>query len=75
MQVPREEAIAELSRALSSVTTVELADEITRKALRATGLSDSPSITDADMDSLLREIGAEGGLVQELAELLRVEGL
>ncbi len=75
MQLSREEAITQLSQALSAVTSFEFADQITEKALLATGLSDSPFITDENMDALLQAIGDEGGLVQELAELLRQQGL
>lgn len=69
------QAIADLSLELSAVTTVERAQEIIQRALRATGLSNAPIIDEASMDSLLRAISAEGGAIQEIAEQIAVQGL
>ncbi|HJM88187.1 MAG TPA: hypothetical protein QF624_01010 [Dehalococcoidia bacterium] len=69
------QAIADLSLELTTVTTIERAHEIIQKALRATGLSKSPVITDDNMDSLLQVIAAEGGLIQELAEQIATDGI
>lgn len=69
------QAIADLSLELTAVTTIERAQEIIQKALRATGLSNSPIIDEHAMDSLLQAIAAEGGPIQELAEQIAVNGL
>lgn len=69
------QAIADLSVQLTTVTTVERAQEIIQRALRATGLSNSPIIDEAGMDSLLQAIAAEGGIIQELAERIAIQGL
>lgn len=69
------QAIADLSLELSAVTTIERAQEIIQKALRVTGLSNSPVIDEQAMDSLLQAIAAEGGPIQELAEQIAVNGI
>ena len=69
------QAVADLSIQLSAVTTAERAQEIIRRALRATGLTNSPIIDEAGMDALLQAIAAEGGAIQELAEQIAVHGL
>lgn len=69
------QAVADLSIQLSSVTTVERAQEIIQRALRATGLSNSPIIDDTEMGTLLQAIAAEGGAIQEIAEQIAVDGL
>lgn len=69
------QAIADLSLELTAVTTIERAQEIIQKALRATGLSNSPIIDESAMDSLLQAIAGEGGPIQELAENIALNGL
>ncbi len=71
----RGQAVADLSIQLSTVTTVERAQEIIRRALRTTGLSNSPTIDDAGMDAMLEAIAGEGGAIQELAEQIAVGGI
>ena len=69
------QAIADLSLELTAVTTIERAQEIIQKALRATGLSNSPVIDENAMNSLLQAIAAEGGPIQQLAEQIALNGL
>ena len=65
----------DLSIQLSGVTAAEWAQEIIRRALRATGLTNSPIIDELGMDALLQAIAAEGGAIQEIAEQIAVHGL
>ena len=71
----RGQAIADLSIQLTAVTSVERAQEIIQRALRAAGLTNAPVIDETGMSALLQAIAAEGGAIQEIAEQVAVNGI
>lgn len=71
----KSQAIADLSLQLSEVTTVERTQEIIQRALRATGLTNSPTIDETQLNELLQAISVEGGAIQEIAEQVAISGL
>jgi hypothetical protein len=71
----RGQAIADLELELSEVTSIERAQQIIQRALRVTGLTNSPMIGSRDMEALLQAIAAEGGIIQQLAEEIAINGL
>ncbi len=71
----KSQAIADLSLQLSEVTTVERTQEIIQRALRATGLTNSPTLDETQLNELLQAISVEGGAIQEIAEQVAISGL
>ena len=71
----KSQAIADLSLALSRVTTADQSATLIRRALRVTGLTNASTISPLDMDALLEALAAEGGIVQALAEDIAANGL
>ena len=69
------QAVADLALMLSSVTTVENADRAIKRALRTTGLLDTPTVDDADVTRLLVALAAQGGPIERLAVQIAVDGL
>ena len=71
----KSQAISDLSIALSGVTTTDNALTLIQRALRVTGLSNATTIGNTDMNALLQALASEGGAIQELAELIAINGL
>ena len=71
----KSQAVADLTVQLSGVTTIERTQEIIQRALRATGLTNAIIVDESQMNELLQVIAGEGGVIQELAEQIAVEGL
>ncbi len=71
----KSQAVADLTVQLAGVTTIERTQEIIQRALRATGLTNAIIVDDSQMNELLQVIAGEGGVIQELAEQIAVEGL
>jgi hypothetical protein len=71
----KSQAIADLAIQLSEVTTAENALTMIQRALRMSGLTHVNSLTDADMNELLSALAAEGGLIQNIAEQIAINGL
>ena len=68
------QVVADLSIQLSTVTTIERASEVIQRALRAAGLTHTPTLEEQDVEALLQAISVEGGAIQELAEHIAIHG-
>lgn len=64
------QAVADLQLLLAGVTTPEHARDMVHDALKRSGLSREPLVTEAELRQLLAAIAAEGGVVTEVAEQL-----
>lgn len=64
------QAVADLQLLLAGVTTPEHARDMVHDALKRSGLSREPLVTEAELRQLLAAIAAEGGVVTEIAEQL-----
>lgn len=71
----RSQVVADLAIQLAEVTSIERTGEILQRALRATGLTNATLFNDQDIQVLLQAVAAEGGLVQQLAEDIAVNGI
>ena len=69
------QAVADFALLLTSVTTVEEADIAIKRALRATGLLNTPAVDDDDIARLLVALAAQGGPIEEMAVQLAIHGL
>ena len=69
------QAVADLALMLTGVTTAEHADRAIKQALRSAGLLDTPTMDEADMNRLLVALAAQGGLIEQLAVQIAVDGL
>ena len=69
------QAVADFALLLTSVTTVEEADSAIKRALRATGLQNTPTVDDEDISRLLVALAAQGGPIEEMAVQLAIHGL
>jgi hypothetical protein len=71
----KSQAVSELSIALTRVTTPDNALALIQRALRITGLSNATTLNNTDMSALLQALASEGGAIQELAQLIAINGV
>jgi hypothetical protein len=71
----RSQVMADLTIQLSAVTPVENAINVVRRALRVTGLTNTPILNEADVNHLLQAIAAEGGLLESIAQQIATLGI
>lgn len=71
----RSQVMADLTYQLSAVTPVENAINTVRRALRVTGLTNTPILNEVDVNHLLQAIAAEGGLLESIAQQIAVSGV
>ena len=69
------EAIAELTLLLSCVTSEDRAGDAVRRALRSTGLAGRRNLDGADMQRLLAALAGEGGVIEQLAIQIAIDGI
>ena len=71
----RSQVMADLAIQLSAVTSVENAINTVRRALRVTGLTNTPLLNETDVTHLLQAIAAEGGPLESIAQQIAVTGI
>lgn len=69
------QAVADLAFMLSGVMPLEAADEAITRALRATGLHETPRIDTEQYLRLVAELSATGGLMEQMAMQFAVDGI
>ena len=71
----RSQLMADLTIQLSAATSVENAINTVRRALRVTGLTNTPLLNETDVTHLLQAIAAEGGLLESIAQQIATSGI
>lgn len=71
----RSQVMADLTIQLSAVTPVENAINTVRRALRVTGLTNTPLLNEVDVNHLLQAIAAEGGMLESIVQQIAVSGV
>jgi hypothetical protein len=71
----RSQVMADLAIQLSAVTPVENAINTVRRALRVTGLTNTPILNAVDVNHLLQAIAAEGGMLESIAQQIATNGV
>ncbi len=71
----RSQVMADLAIQLSAVTSVESAINTVRRALRVTGLTNTPILNETDVTHLLEAIAAEGGMLESIAQQIAMSGI
>ena len=69
------QAVADLAFMLSGMTSVDAADTAITRALRATGLAESPTLDTEQYLRLVTELAAQGGVIEQMAMQFAVNGL
>lgn len=71
----RAQVMADLALQMSAVTPVENAISTVRRALRVTGLTNTPILNETDVTHLLEAIAAEGGMLESIAQQIATAGI
>jgi hypothetical protein len=69
------QAIADLAMMLTAVTSTDRARIAIQQALTTTGLAQAQTLDQTDMLRLLTALAAEGGVIEQLARSIAIQGL